>query len=281
MLRAVTAPAPLRLRPLEVGDLLDETFRVYRRHFLLFAGISIILSIPQAAVSGYGYYSFLGAFTDQLSTGAPFDFTQLESSLGALAVGVVVIVLLSPFYYGAVTYATCQSAIGRSVTAGGVASAVLRRYFQLLAYVLAFYAMSVLFCLFPLWIWILIGCIVVMPVMFVEDTGLRAAMRRSWHLVQGRWWRTFLILLLTLIVSYFASLALGAFISLGQFLIEIVAAPAVAIAISTAIQEVVRSLVTPLFQIVIVLVYFDLRVRREGLDLFQLAQRVPVPPLAT
>jgi len=23
---------------LEVGDLLDETFRIYRRHFLLFAG---------------------------------------------------------------------------------------------------------------------------------------------------------------------------------------------------------------------------------------------------
>jgi len=277
----VTAPAPLRLRPLEVGDLLDETFRVYRRHFLLFAGISIILSIPQAAVLGYGYYSFLGAFTDQLSTGAPFDVTQVEASLGTIVIGVVVIVLLSPFYYGAVTYATCQSAIGRPVSAAGVVSAVLRKYFPLLAYVLAFYGMSILFCLFPLWIWIQIGWIALMPVMFVEDAGLLAAMRRSWHLVQGRWWRTFLIIALTLIVSYFASLALGAFISLGQFLIEIVAAPLVAVAISSASTEVVRSLVTPLFQIVIVLVYFDLRVRREGLDLFQLAQRVPVPHHST
>ena len=42
----MSAPAPLRLRPLEVGDLLDETFRMYRRHFFLFAGISVILSIP-------------------------------------------------------------------------------------------------------------------------------------------------------------------------------------------------------------------------------------------
>jgi len=279
--RAVTGPAPLRLRPLEIGDLLDETFRVYRRHFFLFAGLSIILSIPQAALSGYGYYSFLGTFTQQLATGGPVNLGQLQTSIIALAVGVVVFLVISPFYYGSVTYAACQSAIGRAVTPGEVVSAVMRKYFPLLGYVLLFYLMSVLFCVFPLWVWILTGWIAVMPVMFVEDIGLVGAMGRSWRLVQGRWWRTFLIILLTLIVSYFASLALGAFLSLGQYLIEIVAAPLVALSIATAAAEVVRSLVNPLFQIVIVLVYFDLRVRREGLDLFQLAQRVPAPPLAT
>jgi hypothetical protein len=48
--------------------------------------------------------------------------------------------------------------------------------------------------------------------------------------------------------------------------------------IAGATQVIVDSLVNPVLQIAVVLVYFDLRVRREGLDLFQLAQRVPYPP---
>jgi hypothetical protein len=40
---------------------------------------------------------------------------------------------------------------------------------------------------------------------------------------------------------------------------------------------IVSSLVDPVIQIALVLIYFDLRVRREGLDLFQLAQRVTAP----
>src|SRR5207247_5759553 len=50
----VSVSVPLRLRPLEIGDLLDETFRMYRRHFLLFAGVSAILAIPSAALYGLG-----------------------------------------------------------------------------------------------------------------------------------------------------------------------------------------------------------------------------------
>jgi hypothetical protein len=43
---------------------------------------------------------------------------------------------------------------------------------------------------------------------------------------------------------------------------------------------IVDSLVFPVLQIAIVLIYFDLRVRKEGLDLFQQAQRIS-PPLPT
>jgi hypothetical protein len=48
--------------------------------------------------------------------------------------------------------------------------------------------------------------------------------------------------------------------------------------ISGATSVIVDSLVNPIVQIAIVLIYFDLRVRREGLDLFQLAQTLPPPP---
>ena len=270
----MSAPAPLRLRPLEIGDLLDETFRMYRRHFLLFAGISVILSIPAAALSGYTYYSLFGAFLQQISSGQSLDLNSLRATLGAIAVGAVVNLALVPFLYGAVTYATCESALGREVTAGGVVRAVVRRYFQLFGYAFLFLLMGILFCLFPLWIWIGIGWSVVMPIMFIENAGLIPALGRSWRLVEGRWWRTFLMFLLIFILVYVARLALDAFIVLGQVVLQIVLSSVAVGWIFAAATAVVDSIVTPLIQIAIVLIYFDLRVRREGLDLFQLAQRV-------
>src|SRR5438046_4808811 len=37
---------PALLRPLEIGDLLDEAFDLYRRNFRLFFGIMVILDLP-------------------------------------------------------------------------------------------------------------------------------------------------------------------------------------------------------------------------------------------
>jgi hypothetical protein len=116
--------------------------------------------------------------------------------------------------------------------------------------------------------------------MFVENIGLGAAFSRSWWLVQGRWWRTFLVLFLIAIIWYVAQFALGAFLQLGSFLLRLIVSPFVAAAISSAISQVVSALVSPILQIAIVLVYFDLRVRKEGLDLFQMAHQLTPPQAA-
>jgi hypothetical protein len=277
MVRNMSVPIPLRLRPLEIGDLLDETFRMYRRHFLLFAGISVIVSIPAAALYGFSYYALLGGVLTQTGTGQP-DLRAIQSSLVGIGIGALINLALTPFYYGAVTYAACESALGRPVTAGGVMRAVLHRYFQLLGYWLLIGLMGfVLFCLIPLWLWIWVGWVVVMPAMFVENVGLGAAMGRSWRLVRGSWWRTFLILFLLVIVFSIVRAALGAFFALGFGLLQIVVSSVVVLWISAAVGVIIDSLVNPVLQIAIVLIYFDLRVRREALDLFQLAQRVGAP----
>jgi hypothetical protein len=270
----VSAPAPLRLRPLEVGDLLDETFRIYRRHFLLFAGISVILAIPAAGLQGYSFFTLFSNFLQSTTTGQTFNFNNLLPSLVVIAIGYVINVLLSPYSYGAVIYAACESALGHPVTVWDALRGVTRRYFSILGYLLLVALMGVLFCLLPLWIWIWVGWVAVLPGMFVEKVGLGAAMGRSWQLVQGRWWRTFLILLLVVLVWYFARIALEAFIALANALIGVVVSAYVVLAITQAAAIIVAALVNPVLQIAIVLIYFDLRVRREALDLFQLAQHV-------
>jgi hypothetical protein len=279
----MSSSVPLRLRPLEIGDLLDETFRMYRRHFLLFAGISVILSIPSAALFGLALASLSSVM--QQTNGQTADLSFLTPLIAGFGAGLVVNFLFLPFSMGAIVYAASESAFGRPVTAGGVLSGVLRRYFALLGYWLLFvvsFYVSLILCIVPvaLWAWIFVGWIVVTPVMFVENIGLGAAFGRSWWLVQGRWWRTFLVLFLIGIIWYVAQFALGAFLQLGSALLELIVSPFIAAAISSAIGQIVSALVNPVLQIAIVLVYLDLRVRKEGLDLFQMAYQL-APPQAT
>jgi hypothetical protein len=276
----VSASVPLRLRPLEIGDVLDETFRMYRRHFLLLAGTSVVGSIPLAALSGYGYFALFNELLSQSTSGNPADFGTFAPGLASLAVGVVVNFLVQPLLYGAVNFAVCQSALGRPVTLWSVLRGALRKYPQVLGLLLLISLMGIGFCLFPLWIWILVGWVAVLPIMFVEDTGLIAAMGRSWRLVQGRWWRTFFILLLVFVLNYVVYLALGGFFYLGYILMQLVLSPYLSLALYQAGVILASALTFPVLQIALVLIYFDLRVRREALDLFQMAQRVTALPPA-
>lgn len=278
---SVTGPVPLRLRPLEISDLLDETFRMYRRHFVLFAGISVLLSLPAAALSGLAF-GLLGGLVQTSGTGTPPDLSVFSVMLPVLAAASLLGIGLIPFSYGAVMLAASESAMGRPVSAASIVRGVGRRYFALLGYWLLFFVslfVSLILCVLPvvLWTWIFVMWVVATPAMFAENIGLGAAIGRSRMLVQGRWWRTFLALFLLAIVFYVVRLALSAFVEIAQLLLELVVSPFVAAAVASASAEVVDALVNPIMQIAIVLIYFDLRVRREALDLFQMAHRIALP----
>jgi hypothetical protein len=266
----------LRLRPLEIGDLLDETFRMYRRHFLLFAGISAILAIPSAASTGFNWFTVFGTIF-QGQSAQPIDNTAyLESQLAQIG-ALLINVLLLPFTYGAVVYAACESALGRPVSPGGIFMAVLRRYFPLMGFLLLIGIMVVAFCLIPLWVWIWVNWVAVVPMMFVENIGLGSAMGRSWRLVTGRWWRTFLIIFLIWVLTVVVRWALIAFAVVPLAALSFFLSSYILLALSGAVTVVVDALVNPIFQIAVVLIYFDLRVRREALDLFQMANQLAAP----
>jgi glycerophosphoryl diester phosphodiesterase family protein len=273
-------PVPLRLRPLEIGDILDEIFRMYRRHFVLLAGLSVAFSIPLAALAGFGFAAFYTDLANQAANNN-FSLATFSDALTVFGIGVAINLIALPLMYGAVSLAVADSALGRPVTLRGVLAGALRRYFHVAGYLLLLFLMfGVAFCIFPLWIWIAVGWAAVLPVIFVENRGLGDAMRRSWQLVQGRWWRTFFLLFLVFLLNYVVSIALQAFLYLGQLLLSIVMSPFMSLAVYEAGSIVVSGLLIPILQIALVLIYFDLRVRKEGLDLFQLAQRVATLPAA-
>ena len=115
-----------------------------------------------------------------------------------------------------------------------------------------------------------------LPALVLERTTPRAAIRRSWELTSGSFWRLFGILVLTgLIVAVAAAIITLPFTLVGgagassAFGFGASAAKATAVTIVvTAIGGIVASTITrPIAAAVYVLLYTDLRMRRERLDL--------------
>jgi hypothetical protein len=132
--------------------------------------------------------------------------------------------------------------------------------------------------LFVTTIWIAVRLLVAIPVVVLEVAGPVAALRRSWMLVAGNWWRVFGIYLLAAIVVG----VVAGFIELPFTLARIfisghgspfaglanTAAPTVSALIVGAIGGIIATTCTrPVSAGVSVLLYADLRMRKEGLDL--------------
>jgi hypothetical protein len=105
-----------------------------------------------------------------------------------------------------------------------------------------------------------------------------AALRRSFRLVRGRWWPTFLIVLLGFILAGVVSaiagglvgaLAFAADSEVAEFLVNVLA------------QILGSAISTPFTAAFITVLYVDLRVRKEGFDLQLLAERLGGSPVTT
>jgi len=113
------------------------------------------------------------------------------------------------------------------------------------------------------------------PVLLLEGTRGRKALKRSRALVRGRWWPTSAALALAgILAGIISTMMSGLFLALshagGNDVVSIVAQ-----GIGRTLSSV---LTTPLSAAVITVIYFDLRVRKEGFDLELLARRVGVEP---
>ena len=129
-------------------------------------------------------------------------------------------------------------------------------------------------CIVP-GVYLLVTFAVVIPVLMTEDQRGFKALGRSRALVGGYWWRTLGVLalggILTAIISGALNGLLLAFISRG-------ASPTTWIISNAATTTISRLITTPFTAAFVTILYFDLRVRKEGFDLKLLANRLGVDP---
>jgi hypothetical protein len=280
-----------------VPELLDELFRLYRRHFSLIVGVALVVALPGLVwtlVTGayrLNSASYANLFTTTPGTAPVFNSVQFANLVGPILLGFLGSIILLPFSVGAVYRAVTDVALGRPATIGSVLRETLARYWPLLGLIglaVAFFIVWVIaeiigflllvlpgLAVFCAVIYLVVRWSLTVAAMMAEDIGPIRGLGRSWNLVTGSWWRTLGILLivgiLQAIISYGLVILLGliaAIFATGDFQAALVQIGG----------TLLSTLVSPITTIAVVLLYFDLRVRKEGLDLDQLAQQTPPGP---
>lgn len=131
---------------------------------------------------------------------------------------------------------------------------------------------------FVLFIWIFIKLMVAPAVVVVEELGALDSMRRSWDLTRGNWWRLLgITLVVGIMVGIIAQVVMIPITLLATFYTAVVAphgGPDQAITVTivagvaTAVISALVAAVGFAFQTsVMALLYLDLRMRRDGLDI--------------
>lgn len=231
------------LQPRDLGQLLSETARVYRENFWLFAGIAVVPEV-----------FFL------LGTLAPLPASVLLFIIGVVA---------SIFAAAASAHAVRQRYLGRDIDAAASYSRALSRAVPLIVALIILSAVLFLCALLsliligiPLFFFFLVSWFFVDQVIVLENREPGGAFRRSRTLVQGSWWRVFGIGVVYLVVLLALSL-IG--------LIPIAIFSNIAPSVGQAVSTIWSTLLTPILHIGATLVYFDLRVRKEGYTLETMA----------
>lgn len=293
------------MRPRAIAELLDESFRLYRRHFAVLATVSLMVSIPSLL---FGVAVALSAanlqrFTTTLQPGATSVDVQavLQQLFGQLlpvfALGGLLVLVAAPLIYGANVKAAVDVIAGRPATIGSVLGGTLARYFALLGligvFLLLYFALAIgltvvglvavaahlgflLLLVIPaavaVAIWVGIRWALVLPAMFAEPAGPVRALSRSFLLVRGEWWRTLGILLLLQVLLFILGAALDSVFSVFFTMVPGLT-PEARQVLSQIASSLVAAVVGPIPALTITLLYFDLRVRKEGYDLDELARQ--------
>ncbi len=280
--------ATLDLRPLSLGELLDRTFFLYRRHFLLFVGIA---AIPY---SFFFVVNLMSALLPVLARSAAAGHMQ-SSGIAAVAASGGLLALVGAFVggvaflfsVGATVYAVSEIYTGRQTSIRESLGRVRGK--TGLIFGVLFLSGLILFAglialVIPA-IYLLCRICVATPAALLEDLGASDSIRRSFELTRNFAGRAFMIYLL-----YFAMV--WGVIAVFQFpfiaLMAIYARQTQLLVLFTVLMQlgnfIGSSLVAPVSTIGFALFYYDLRVRKEAFDLQMMMQAVgadPMPPPIT
>ncbi len=293
----------LDLRPLTLGELLDRSFSLYRRHFWLFVGI---MALPSLLALAFGL--LVALFNPQPggpgSVAAQPNPAEILGALlwfGAAMVGMLIVYCITyAVALGATTVAVSQLYMGRPISIRE-AYAPLRGRVGRLALLLVlvsirlFGVLLLMFVLmgmggalgaggFPvlaglmvlaggllallLWLWVALRYAVSVPAAVLEDQTATDAIVRSINLTRGSLLRVFVLLVFTMVITY-AVLA----VFQGPFIfVAAMAGPESSTffwmnLLGTIAGSVGGAFTAPLMIVAFAVLYYDLRVRNEGLDL--------------
>jgi len=260
----------LDLRPLSIGELLDRTFSLYRRNFLLFVGIS---AIPQLLVLALQLVQVIlmpskvgvaRPTAEEFQAASPvFTIVGVAGAIVLGLVGIIVYFIAYLFSQGGSVFAVSELYLGRATTIGQSLSRVRGELGSLFGVIFLNGLVTGLCFLLLIIPGIYMACrlCVCIPAALLENLGPRESLERSFGLTKDNAGRAFLILLLYVVILYAALLLFDIPMAIG---VASAARDPGMLRVWTALMQVgnfiATVLVTPVFTIATSIFYFDLRV---------------------
>lgn len=248
------------LRPLSLGEVLDTSLGIYRQLFVPLLLISILTQSAPLALSVY--VEAAGGVLEQpalwtLSMG-------LALVLGSVGTAASTFVVANAYVGSAITW---QEAFLRSTPFMGrlIGTSMLVSLVVGVGLVLLVIPGVILLC----------GLVLTPPALVLEDLpGGAPAMARSWALSRGHRGRILAALTVALVLLLIPGLALGGLAAAG---VGATMAEETLALVAMVVTAVLQVLVYPYFYVLTTVLYYDLRVRKEGLDLEMLARALLRP----
>jgi hypothetical protein len=265
-----------QLRPLSIGEVLDVAFKLYFRNWAKLVALVALIIVPANIINGL-----------ILSSAADFAFKGTlygshNSSLTGSSIVIGVVTIIGAALSGAVAFrATTEAYMGRVPSAGESVRFALRRLLSVLwIYLLAGLGILAGFILLIIpGIYLAVSWCVILPVVMVEGVKGRKALGRSLSLIDTRWWQTFGILIVLIVIVDLVPSVIGGLIS--SAIAGSSSSIATIVVVRQIIDTIVRIIAVPALVAGLTVLYFDLRVRKEGFDVeLMLDQLGFTPPVA-
>jgi hypothetical protein len=266
--------ADLGLRPLTLGEILDRTFSLYRKHFVLFLGIT---AIPHLLILAASLAQTFLINTPRAPMGVPRGQFQAMGTSAVLAVvggavlGIAAYVVAYLFSQGATVFAVSELYLGRSTTIGASFGRMRAQLLNLFGVILlnGLAVLAGCVCLIIPGIYVACRLLTCIPAALLEDLGPIDSLERSFSLTKDFAGRSFLIYLLYWALSYAASMLFAAPFSFIAIFLGMKNPETMRtwMALANVGTFVAGVLVAPVLTIATAVFYYDLRVRKEAFDL--------------
>ncbi|NTW42318.1 MAG: hypothetical protein HGA44_21000, partial [Cellulomonadaceae bacterium] len=290
------------LRPLSLGEIFDGAFKSIRSNPRVMFGFSAIVVSLTVLVQTLIEWALIGpissAFSDATSNLDPTGQAGLADSFGfsgGMLVTAPLMVIATTVLTGVLIVSVSRSVIGEKVGLGelwrlswrrilvlvGLTIAVAIAELALLAAVVAAVwalavsnqvGLAVLLGLVALVvfvvgaIWFQVRTLLIPAALVLEGTRVTEAVGRGWRLTRGSFWRLLGIYLLAAVLVGFLSQVVAWPTTIIATIVDPTFSTPAPLAI-TAVGTAVASTLGAVFQsAVVALLYIDVRIRREGLD---------------
>lgn len=286
----MNASSLLELRPLSIGELFDRTFRLFRKHFLVFLSVAVITQLPSIMLQILSVAFVGGTTPEQILMTAQPEQLFLPFFLAAIGISIISFVF-TQIGTAALTRAVSDSYLGRAISFDGAFRRMGNSWLRLIAaFIVGGLVMMLIFI--PVGIIAIIPCLGILiaiptffvlgaaaniifsllpPVVVLENLGIIDSLKRAWELAKLRFWWVFgylfLLGLLTAVIIIGPAFLIGAIIPLIMGNTD----PVIQAIIQQSISLVLTAVFLPIRFTAITLMYFDLRIRFEGFDLMVLA----------